>query len=122
MKIKLIIIVTVLTIGHKLCFGQVDQTKKELEKIQIKSTQDSPFYVLKVDDKLLEFDSMKNEKLDLEIIDTNSIESISVLKANEATDKYGDKGRNGVVIITFKDFDLLSKELQIKFTDSKNKN
>lgn len=121
MKTKQIILVTILAFGQSLCFGQSDQTKKELGSIHIKSKGDSPLYVLKVDNKSLEFEAGKNENLVLETIDPNSIESISVLKGNEAKDKYGDKGQNGVVIITFKDFNLLSKELQTKLTDSKIK-
>ncbi len=39
----------------------------------------------------------------------------------KATEKYGDMGQNGVVIITFKEFKLLSKELQTKFTDLNKK-
>ncbi len=94
MKIKQIILLTILTVGQNLCFGQIDPNKKELEKMQTKSTQDSPFYVLKVDEKSLEFDSKKNEKLDLKSIDPGSIESISVLKGNEGNRevwRYGSK-------------------------------
>jgi len=118
MKIKNIILLTILVVGQNWCFGQVDQNKRELEKIQTNSTQDSPFYILKVDNKSLEFDSNKNQKFDLKTVDQNSIESVSVLKGSDATDKYGDKGQNGVIVITFRDFKLLSKELQLKFNDS----
>lgn len=118
MIIKQMILVTILALGQSLCFGQTDQTKKDLKSIQLKTRQDSPFFVLKVDDKSLEIDARNNEELDLETIDPNCIESISLLKGNEAKEKYGDKGQNGVVIITFKDLNLLSKELQRKFTDS----
>jgi TonB-dependent SusC/RagA subfamily outer membrane receptor len=34
--------------------------------------------------------------------DPNKIESIEVLKGNSAVSKYGEKGRNGVVIVTIK--------------------
>ena len=43
---------------------------------------------------------MKNKKLD--DIDPNSIESISVLKGESATKKYGKKGKDGVIEITLK--------------------
>ena len=39
---------------------------------------------------------------DIEKLDANTIERIDVLKDKAATDKYGEKGRNGVVIITLK--------------------
>ena len=35
-------------------------------------------------------------------LDPNSIESINVLKNKAATDIYGDKGANGVILITLK--------------------
>ncbi|HTE33204.1 MAG TPA: hypothetical protein VK666_22625 [Chryseolinea sp.] len=35
-------------------------------------------------------------------IDANAIESITVLKSTEALKPYGEKGRNGVVLITMK--------------------
>ena len=39
------------------------------------------------------------EQLD---INPNDIESITVLKDKSATEVYGDKGKNGVIIITLK--------------------
>ena len=48
-------------------------------------------YVLKVDDKYLEFNTRKKENLDFKIVDFNSIESITMLKGIEAKEKYGDK-------------------------------
>jgi TonB-dependent SusC/RagA subfamily outer membrane receptor len=35
-------------------------------------------------------------------LDVNKIESITVLKDNSATKKYGDKGKYGVILITTK--------------------
>lgn len=118
MKTKHIFLITILSFGLTLCFGQTEQTKKkESASIQLKSKQATPFYVLKVDEKSIEFDARKNENLDLASIDPNAIESVSVLKGDEAKNKYGDKGQSGVVIITIKNFDLLSKDLQAKFMD-----
>jgi hypothetical protein len=39
---------------------------------------------------------------DLTNINPQSVESISVLKHIESTKQYGDKGKNGVIIITMK--------------------
>ena len=121
MKLKQIIFLTILTSVTNLSYGQSESAKKELNSNQISLTKDYPFTVLKVDDKLLEFNSGKNEKLDLDLIDPNSIESISVLKGKDATDKYGSKGLGGAIVITFKDFNSISKELQTKFIDSNKK-
>lgn len=59
MKIKQIILVTILALGQLLCFGQTYHTKKELGRFELKSKQNSRFYVLKVDDKFQEFDGSK---------------------------------------------------------------
>lgn len=40
---------------------------------------------------------------DINAISPNSIKSISVLKGKSATDLYGEKGKNGVLVITLKD-------------------
>lgn len=42
------------------------------------------------------------QQADIEKINTRKIESIEVLKGEKATDQYGDKGKNGVVVITSK--------------------
>jgi TonB-dependent SusC/RagA subfamily outer membrane receptor len=42
------------------------------------------------------------EVSDIGNISPNSIESISILKDKSATDRYGDKGKNGVVLVTLK--------------------
>lgn len=117
MKTIQIFLITILSFGLNLCFGQTDQTKKESTNVQIKSKLDKPYYVVKVNEKSLEIDASKNENFDLASIDPNAIESVSVLKGDEAKNKFGDKGQSGVVIITVKNFDLLSKELQAKFVD-----
>jgi hypothetical protein len=53
----------------------------------------SPLYVL--DGKIL-------NKKEADKLDPSSIQQINVLKGKDATDKYGDKGKNGVVEITLK--------------------
>lgn len=74
----------------------------------------TPLLLLKVDNRCLEIDSAKNITMDS--IDPNTIKSIEVLKDKQkTTDLYGLKARAGVVVIYFKEFDLLSKELQSKF-------
>jgi TonB-dependent SusC/RagA subfamily outer membrane receptor len=42
------------------------------------------------------------ETADMSMLNPKDIESISVLKDNSATALYGDKGKNGVVVITTK--------------------
>jgi TonB-dependent SusC/RagA subfamily outer membrane receptor len=56
-----------------------------------------PLFVIKSDDGTIEKSSM--EQLD---INPKDIESINVLKDKGATSLYGEKGKNGVIIITLK--------------------
>jgi hypothetical protein len=57
MKIKQLILLTILALGQLLCFGQPYETKKELGRFEFKSKQDSRFYVLKVNGKLNELNA-----------------------------------------------------------------
>ena len=47
-------------------------------------------------------DGVEVKKADLNNIDPNNIESMSVLKDDEAINKYGSRGKNGVIVITTK--------------------
>ncbi|MDR0836265.1 MAG: TonB-dependent receptor plug domain-containing protein [Tannerella sp.] len=67
-------------------------TKKPTEKQEVKNST-SP--LLFVDGK--EYDYSYLEKIKPE-----TIESVEVLKDNSATDKYGERGKNGVVIVVLK--------------------
>ncbi|WP_297336546.1 periplasmic heavy metal sensor [Algoriphagus sp.] len=60
--------------------------------------ENQPFFIFKTSEGSVEKSSMSN--LD---IDPNDIESISVLKDKSATEVYGEKAKNGVIIITLKD-------------------
>jgi TonB family protein len=51
---------------------------------------------------LIVVDGVINEKRDLKEINPNTIASMTVLKDKASTDKYGDKGKNGVIEITTK--------------------
>lgn len=55
--------------------------------------EDRPLLIM--DEKEIEFEKLKD-------LNPNEIESISVLKDESATKKYGEKGKNGVIIITTK--------------------
>ncbi|RYE16439.1 MAG: TonB family protein, partial [Sphingobacteriaceae bacterium] len=57
---------------------------------------------LGINDPVYVIDGKEVDKVMLQIINPNDIESISVLKDKSATVKYGDKGKNGVVEITTK--------------------
>lgn len=74
-----------------------------------------PYLVLKADDRVLELKADESERLDVDKLDANNIESMHVLKDQEAINQYAENGKNGVVIITFKAFDKLPHSLQDQF-------
>ena len=45
---------------------------------------------------------VKNEKRGMRKLDPDTIESIEVIKGDKALEKYGDEGKNGVVVVTTK--------------------
>ncbi len=47
-------------------------------------------------------DGRQGDRKLLETIDPSNIESISVLKGGSATNVYGEKGKNGVIIVKLK--------------------
>ncbi|GGK46432.1 MULTISPECIES: M56 family metallopeptidase [Flavobacteriaceae] len=73
--------------------GKKDKIIKSQNFIKFSSTEEQPLYIL-------------NEKeitsKEMEGIDPNTIKAINVLKDEAAVEKYGDKGKNGVIIITLK--------------------
>jgi TonB family protein len=64
---------------------------------------------------LIVLDGFETEK-DIKDIDSWTIHSITVLKGNAASDKYGEKGKNGVIEIT-----TLQKEMQDKAGSTESK-
>jgi TonB family protein len=54
-------------------------------------------------DKVLKIVDGKEFTGDINAIDPNNIKSISILKDKSATDLYGEKGKNGVLLFTLKD-------------------
>ncbi|WP_282135543.1 M56 family metallopeptidase [Seonamhaeicola maritimus] len=56
-------------------------------------------------DPLFIVDGKEVDKDKIEGIDSDKIKTVFVLKGEQATEKYGDKGKDGVIIITTKDKD-----------------
>jgi len=59
-------------------------------------------------------DGKEMTKSEMEKIDPDKIESIDVLKNKEFTKKYGEKGKNGVVLITLKKDDPTSQTIKVQ--------
>ena len=76
----------------------ITNSKGEKQEVYIAKQNDflqnPPLFLL--DDKEITKEQMKN-------IATDDIQNITVLKDKSATDIYGDKGKNGVVIIHLKE-------------------
>lgn len=72
--------------------------------------------IFRTSDPVLTFvDGKETSDEDLKKIKPDMIESISVLRKKEITDKYGEKGKNGVVLITLKKsptIEFNSKEIE----------
>ncbi|MCR9081418.1 MAG: TonB-dependent receptor plug domain-containing protein [Cyclobacteriaceae bacterium] len=78
-------------------FSTVSPSSKVNVVVAGADEDDKPLFVIKTDDGTFEKSSME-----LRDIDPNEIESINVLKDKGATSLYGEKGKNGVIIITLK--------------------
>ncbi|WP_339916329.1 M56 family metallopeptidase [Yeosuana marina] len=79
--------------GEDAANGVILIKKKDTEISNLLKLEKTPLYIL--DGKEITTDEMND-------INPDKIDSISVLKGESATKKYGDKGKNGVVIITLK--------------------
>jgi hypothetical protein len=119
MKMKHLILVIFLAIGQHFCLAQSDSVNNQLNSTKFTLADTSPYYVLKVDDKSVAIDKHVDTQFDLDSIDPNWIKEIQVLKGFEAKSDYGERGKNGVVIIYFKDFNTLPPELQARFNGTK---
>jgi len=86
------------------------KTAENEDKIEIRNTDGSQAKPLIV------IDGVVNEKTGLNEIDPNQISSMDIFKDKTATDKYGEKGKNGVIEITTKKNDSL---LNTKMSDVK---
>jgi bla regulator protein BlaR1 len=79
-------------------FKKPDETQESMDKSSITklesfSTGAQSLFIL--DGKII-------QHKDLEKIDTRTIESVEVLTGEKAIEQYGDKGKNGVIVITSK--------------------
>lgn len=103
--------------GKKAKNGVIEITSKSNKsqtatKIKFGTSKNPPLFIL---------DGKKLSQKEVEKLDKNSIESISVLKDKSAIKKYGKKAKNGVVIITSKS-DNSTKTSAIKIKSSSGKN
>ncbi|WP_165021830.1 M56 family metallopeptidase [Dysgonomonas sp. ZJ279] len=73
------------------------QSQDSKKGVKISNDKDNKFK-----DALIIIDGKEASQVELDAINTDNIESISVLKAESAIQPYGEKGKNGVIIIIMK--------------------
>lgn len=96
-----------------VCGQDTDAIQNELNSIKVRDNgvliqsdvnPHDPLFIILIDDKSLEVLNNPNTKDSVSLNQFNPewIESITVLKGKDSTDKYGERGQNGVVLITLK--------------------
>ncbi|OFY39258.1 MAG: hypothetical protein A2X18_04365 [Bacteroidetes bacterium GWF2_40_14] len=73
--------------------GKPEESKKQAVRITGTKGIDEPLFVI---------DGVIKENVNMDTINPESVQSINILKDNEAIKKYGDKGKNGVIEVTLK--------------------
>lgn len=120
MKSNQILLLATLLLCTQFCLAQIEIKEEKIDRIKINSESKlQPYFVLKVDDRTLEIGRGLLSNVKLEDINAEWISSVEVWKDQQAIDLYGLKALDGVVIISFKDFNILSKELQDMFNKTK---
>ncbi|WP_159017830.1 M56 family metallopeptidase [Algibacter sp. L3A6] len=94
----------------------IAQTKEQNINITGKSDSEVPLKLEEDDNPLIIIDGKTSSKTNLEHLNHSNIESINILKGNAATQAYGNKGDNGVMLITTK------QQSQWKVSSERNKN
>lgn len=76
------------------------------DNISMQAPQKKPLYIINTPDKKIPLKIDSTSVSPLEAIDQARIASIEVLKNEKAVQLYGEKAKNGVIIITLKEQDL----------------
>jgi len=110
----------VLVLGSSICHAQdAFSVPPSAPSSDIASPIPAPLLVLRVAGETIELDPDTNEVPDVESLDPNWMSSIEFLDAEDAALQYGHKGRNGVIIIHFRENYILPPSLKLKVQDGK---
>lgn len=88
----------------------IHQPEKAYKNITYQSSK-NPKPLIIVDGKEVSSDSLKK-------IDSNNIESVTVLKDEKAIETYGEKGKNGVIVLKTKDENTWTEKLEVEENNS----
>ena len=124
MRQRFLIAVVFILVGACV-FAQIPSqgTKEDnTQSIEIRGLRHSnPMFVINAGDKTLQIPSAMEPKhsfsMEMNDIDANWIQSITVLKDQQAIDKYGALGQYGVIILELKEnaFDKMPAHLAERF-------
>lgn len=105
---------------------KVNWTNVQGDKVEVlsvkKTNKESRIFKNDENSPLVLFDGKEINNDKMNSIDPNSIDNIQVLKDNAITKKYGDKGKNGVILITSKTNGISKTEDQSIITTTKDEN
>ena len=93
--------------------GQVNKVVIVGNENALKDGKDNPLYIV---------EGKEIEEVEMKEIDPNRIKEVNVFKGEMAADKYGDKGKNGVVEIKLKEVQIGAKEVVVKGYGKKESN
>ncbi len=116
MKANQVFLLVIGLLGFQFCWAQSDSTDV---KLPLLASIPRLHYVLKVDGKSLDIGTGQLGKVKLSEINNEWVSAIEIIKGEKAIEKYGESRKDGVVIIKFKDFNDLPKELQTLFINGK---
>lgn len=94
--------------------AQEKEIKSAEEQVEKSKELPQPLFVIDGVKKVISQEpGEKKQDLDAALnISPSDIESISVLKGQDAIDKYGEEGKNGVILITTKSYILKGRQKQ----------
>ena len=123
MKLKTLVTITLLT----FCYNSWGQDSLNyhgqpfiIRDLPSKIKAEQPLFIIKSDGKLCNvpatgrFSNSRQLKRTFKKFNTDSVQSIDVIKGKDATDKYGTLGQYGVIILNLKDgsYDTLPRKLK----------
>jgi TonB-dependent Receptor Plug Domain len=82
--------------------GKIKLVQPSAQKNMVSDSKVNPLLV--IDGKIMESKSSEDYNKNLNSIDPNDIASIDVVKGKSAETQYGEKGKDGVVVITSKKY------------------
>jgi TonB-dependent SusC/RagA subfamily outer membrane receptor len=81
--------------------GNEDVSKQEPEQEWDQEMETIPFAIVKPE-PLIFIDGKESDRTELSKLKRDAIESVSILKEKSATELYGEKGKNGVILVVTK--------------------